>query len=139
MQGARILMIDDDHEFCSELSELLTGEGYRVSTAYDGAAGMKLAGALDYDVLLLDLRLPLVNGMDILRSMRPHRDSVGIIVMSGDPIGSRLAALSPVPDPGELLQVAHRVFQKPFGIEDLLQAIQTLSDRYGAREPGASV
>ncbi len=132
MQGAKILMIDDDREFCEELSETLTGEGYRVTRVHDGATGRELAGRLDYDVLLLDLRLPLVSGFEILESLKPHRGKVGIIVMSGYPMGSRLPTPDAVLNPGALLNVADRIFQKPFNVVDLLEAIRALAGRQGA-------
>jgi DNA-binding response OmpR family regulator len=120
-------MIDDDHELCEELAETLVEEGHSVSMAHDGATGRELAGKLDYDILLLDLRLPVVTGFEILQSMKAHRGSVGIIVMSGYPVGSKLPALDPDADPGELLKVAHRILHKPFEVSELLDAIRALS------------
>jgi DNA-binding response OmpR family regulator len=127
MPGARVLIVDDDRELCEELAETLVDEGYRVSMAHDGAAGRELAGKLDYDILLLDLRLPLVSGFEILQSMKTHRDAVGIVVMSGYPFGSNLPARDADADREELLQVAHRILHKPFEISELLQTLRTLS------------
>ena len=127
MPGARILIVDDDRELCEELAETLVDEGYRVSMAHDGTAGRELAGKLDYDILLLDLRLPLVSGFEILQSIKAHRDTVGIIVMSGYPFGSKLPALDSDTDREELLQVAHRILHKPFEVSELLRTIRTLS------------
>ena len=137
MPGARILMIDDDRELCEELAETLVEEGHSVSTAHDGAVGRELAGKLDYDILLLDLRLPLVSGFEILQSMKARRGSVGIIVMSGYPVGSKLPSLDSEADPSELLKVAHKIFHKPFDVSELLQAIRALAG--GAKERGSDV
>ena len=127
MRGARILIIDDDRELCEELAETLVADGHSVSTAHDGAMGRELAGKLDYDILLLDLRLPIVSGFEILQSMKAHRGSVGIIVMSGYPVGSKLPAVDPGADPAELLKVAHRILHKPFEVSELLEAIRALA------------
>jgi DNA-binding response OmpR family regulator len=135
MPGTRILMIDDDHELCEELAEALVEEGHSVSTAHDGARGRDLAGKLDYDILLLDLRLPLVSGFEILQSMKAHRGSVGIIVMSGYPVGSKLPAPDSDADPAELLRLADRILHKPFDVTELLQAIRTLSGGAKSRRP----
>jgi len=131
-------MIDDDQELCEELAETLVEEGYSVTTAHDGASGRELAGKLDYDILLLDLRLPLVSGFEILQSIKSHRDSIGIIVMSGYPVGSKLPALDSDSDPGELLKVAHVIFHKPFDVSTMLQAIQVLSRERKNRASGGS-
>jgi DNA-binding response OmpR family regulator len=127
MPGARVLIVDDDRELCEELAETLVDEGYRVSMAHDGAAGKELAGKLEYDILLLDLRLPLVSGFEILRSMKAHRGSVGIVVMSGYPFGSKLPALDSDADNEELLQTAHRILHKPFEVSELLETLRNLS------------
>ncbi len=66
----KILIIDDDKELCEEMAEILKGEGYDVSTAFDGLAGKKLIEENHYNLLLLDVKLPDINGLDILKSMR---------------------------------------------------------------------
>jgi len=132
-------MIDDDRELCEEFAETLAEEGHRVTTAHDGASGRELAGTLDYDILLLDLRLPIVSGFDILQSIKARRDSIGIIVMSGYPVGSKLPALDSDSDPGELLKVAHVIFHKPFDVSEMLQAILVLSREKKNRASGGSL
>jgi two-component system copper resistance phosphate regulon response regulator CusR len=123
-------MVDDDRELCEELAETLVDEGHTVSMAHDGVAGRKLAAGLDYDILLLDLRLPLASGFEILQSMKTHRDSVGIIVMSGYPVGSNLPGLDSDEDSEDVLhRVAHIVLNKPFDVDELLRAIRALSGR----------
>lgn len=74
MLNNRILMIDDDREHCEELSNILTESGYVVSISHDGTAGKALAEKRDYDILLLDLRLPGASGIEILRSVSANRD-----------------------------------------------------------------
>jgi DNA-binding response OmpR family regulator len=118
MRAARILMID---------------EGHSVRTAHDGVAGKRLAAALDYDILLLDLRLPLASGFEILRSVKARRGSIGIIVMSGYPYGSKLPSLDVEEDAEDLLRGAHTVLHKPFDVRELLEAIRALSEGAGSR------
>jgi len=129
MSPVKILMIDDDRELCQELSEILTEEDYAVSMAHDGIAGKDLAETVDYDILLLDLRLPGVNGLEILRSVRERGGKKAVIVISGSPLESNLLMPGGNGSPEEVLRLADRVIHKPFDVSELLAAIRTLAGR----------
>lgn len=66
----RILVIDDDTELCELLREYLEGEGFDVSTAYDGKEGHDLVLSTDYTLVVLDVMLPSMSGFEVLRSIR---------------------------------------------------------------------
>jgi two-component system response regulator CpxR len=66
----RILLIDDDVELCGLLSELLTREGFRLDAAHDGATGLDRARTGGYDLVILDVMLPRMDGFEVLRSLR---------------------------------------------------------------------
>src|SRR4051794_30554462 len=79
--GASILIVDDDLDTCSNLSDILTDLGYRVATAHDGPAALELVRHQHYDVALLDLKMPGMDGLTLYRAMRRLRaDTVAIIV-----------------------------------------------------------
>ncbi len=67
----RVLLIDDDIELCEMLSEYLAIEGFEVAAAHDGASGAARAREGGWDVLVLDLMMPGMNGFDVLRALRP--------------------------------------------------------------------
>ena len=67
----RLLLADDDEELCEMLREYLRGEGFDVDTAHDGVAALNLALGGDYDLVVLDVMMPLLNGFDVLRKLRP--------------------------------------------------------------------
>ena len=66
----RILLADDDHELCELLKQYLEIEGFEVGIALDGEAALNAALTGDYDLLVLDVMMPLRNGFDVLRELR---------------------------------------------------------------------
>jgi len=66
----RVLIIDDDEELCELVSEYLTVEGFDISCVNDGETGLRLALSGDYDMAILDVMLPKMNGFDVLRNLR---------------------------------------------------------------------
>jgi DNA-binding response OmpR family regulator len=66
----KILIIDDDEELCDLVSEYLGGEGFDVDCVNDGETGLKRALEGDYDMAILDVMLPKMNGVDVLKNLR---------------------------------------------------------------------
>lgn len=67
---SKVLIIDDDEELCDLVSEYLTVEGFETEAVHDGAAGLQKAIAGGYDMAILDVMLPKMNGFEVLRSLR---------------------------------------------------------------------
>ena len=70
----RVLVVDDDLELCELLTEYLGGEGFAVDSVHDGAAGADRATAGGHDLVVLDVMLPGLNGLDVLRRIRESSD-----------------------------------------------------------------
>jgi signal transduction histidine kinase len=81
--STHVLVIDDEEVIRLGCERLLKKEGYRVSLAEDGPAALALIEAQDVDVLLLDLMLPGMDGMEVLRRVRRLRPHVVVIVITG--------------------------------------------------------
>ncbi|TMF56220.1 MAG: response regulator, partial [Chloroflexi bacterium] len=82
----RILMVED-HPDVADLYQLkLQLEGYRVAVAADGASGLELAGSLRPDVILLDIHLPMLDGMQMLAALRERPDTrdIPVVVFTED-------------------------------------------------------
>ena len=66
----KVLIIDDDEELCDLVSEYLTVEGFETTAVHDGETGLSRALSGDYDLAILDVMLPKVNGFDVLKDLR---------------------------------------------------------------------
>jgi len=66
----KILIIDDDEELCELVAEYLTVEGFETKAVHDGATGLEYALSGEYDMAVLDVMLPKMNGFDVLRKLR---------------------------------------------------------------------
>ena len=66
----KILIIDDDEELCELVSEYLTVEGFEVESVNDGESGLKAAETGKFDLAILDVMLPKMNGFEVLRQLR---------------------------------------------------------------------
>ena len=67
---SKVLIIDDDEELCDLVSEYLTVEGFETECVHDGESGLNKAISGDYDMAILDVMLPKMNGFDVLRNLR---------------------------------------------------------------------
>jgi len=81
----KILLIDDDKELSEELADFLTAEGYQVQAAFDGLEGERLLQKNLYDVILLDIKMPVLSGSDLLKILQKINFKGRIILTSGKP------------------------------------------------------
>jgi two-component system response regulator AtoC len=79
---ARILVADDDKVSCRLFTEVLEGEGHEVSNAYSGEEALERLRGEPYDLLLVDVRMPGITGLDVTRTMRQEQPQLAIIVMT---------------------------------------------------------
>jgi two-component system, OmpR family, response regulator CpxR len=77
----RVLIIDDDEELCELVEEYLTAEGFEVEAVHDGESGLATASTGDFDLAILDVMLPGLNGFDVLRRLR-ERSSMPVLMLT---------------------------------------------------------
>lgn len=80
---ARILVIDDVPSFTALLRVVLEGRGHSVVERHDGDSGLKEAGRTGYDLVLVDMMMPGVDGIECVRRLRQQADAPAVIAMSG--------------------------------------------------------
>lgn len=93
----RSLIVDDCHFVTRRLAQALEARGYRCVLASDGRTGLELARAEHFDLIMLDVDMPIVGGLSMLRQLRhdPNHDTTPILVLSDDESGwDRVRALS---------------------------------------------
>jgi two-component system OmpR family response regulator len=78
----RILLVEDDRPLAEALTALLAGAGYAVDCVGDGASAEALARAERFELVILDLNLPQMDGLSVLRAMRARRDSAAVMILT---------------------------------------------------------
>lgn len=134
----RVLIADDEEGLRFVISKLLLQEGCEVDTAESGAQALRMAEANAYDLYVLDLKMPEVGGMDVLRKIRQRHSDALVIIMTA--FGSESLAIE------ALRSGAYDYFTKPFELEELriilrralekqrlLRQVESLQKRLGDR------
>ncbi len=111
----KILLVEDDAKLARFVELELVHEGYEVTKATDGLTGTDLALGQNFDLILLDLMLPGLSGMEVLRRVRRQKETPVIVLTARDAIMDKVAGL----DAG-----ANDYVTKPFAIEELLARIR---------------
>ena len=118
-QGARqtgsVLIVDDEKNMRKTLADILQSEGYEVATAATGEEAIDLCSKQGYDVVLLDVRMPGIGGVETFRRLRRHQEGVRVILMSAYGVDElKRAAL----DEGAIAFLA-----KPLQVEQVVKLI----------------
>lgn len=127
---ARILIVEDEEKIARFVTLELEHEGYQVEHAADGRTAVDLALERDYDLILLDVLLPQLNGMEVLRRVRKHKNVPVIMVTARDAVMDKVAGL----DAG-----ADDYLTKPFAIEELFARIRVALKRSEAVRAASGV
>lgn len=116
----RILIVEDDARISRYLQLELVHEGYEVETAFDGLSGLDTALTGNFDLIILDLMMPGMSGIEVCRRVRRESDVPIIILTAKDDISDKVTGL----DTG-----ADDYMTKPFAIEELLARIRAALKR----------
>lgn len=117
----RVLIIEDEVKVASFISEGLQEEGYKVAVAYDGKTGMDLIKEASFDIILLDLMIPEIDGLEVLRNARAWGIDTPVLIIT---------AKSSKEDVVKGLDTGSDDYlTKPFSFEELLARIRALLRR----------
>jgi two-component system response regulator MprA len=117
----RILVVDDDAAVRDSLARTLRFEGYQVDTAYDGRQAIEAVRAAEPDAVILDVNMPVMNGLDACRQLRAEGFFLPVLILTArDGVGDRVAGL----DAG-----ADDYLVKPFALQELLARLRALLRR----------
>ena len=117
----KLLVIEDDRTVGEYVKRGLTEAGHHVDLAPDGAEGLELVTDGHYDVVVLDLRLPRMDGREVLRTIRDRGNTVPVLVLTAqDAVDFKVQALR---------MGADDYVTKPFAMEELLARVEALSRR----------
>lgn len=115
----RVLVIDDDETFCRLLVEILESRGMETMWTTDGSAGFEMSTQNPYDVVIIDVRMPLVLGTDLAQALKKEKPQANIILVSAFPDEDLLKLSRSLGAP---------LLSKPFSAHRLLEMVErTLS------------
>jgi len=121
--GGLILVVDDDQGFCANINNILTDKGYRVSMAHDGDMAIEKVWENNFDIILLDMKLPPLNGLETYLAIREVRSNVAVIVITGY-----------LQEMGDLIQKAlqesaYVCMEKPVNMDKLISLLDKVKDQ----------
>jgi DNA-binding response OmpR family regulator len=127
----RILLVEDNKRLNASLKQSLVEDGYAVDPAFDGQEGEELAGMTTYDVIILDIMLPIKDGLEVCRELRNKRINAPILMLTArDTVDDRIQGL----DSG-----ADDYLIKPFAIGELRARLRALLRRDSDEKTGLLV
>ena len=126
----KILIVEDEEKIARFVELELTHEGYEVDKVADGREAVDQALANDYDLILLDVMLPGLNGLEVLRRVRKVKSTPVIMLTARDAVMDKVAGL----DAG-----ADDYITKPFAIEELLARVRVACKHHAAQAPQPTV
>jgi len=123
----KILVVEDDKTVGQYVKRGLTEAGFHADLVGDGAEGLRLSTGGHYDMLVLDLRLPALSGLEVLRTLRDRGEGMPVLVLTAqDAVDFKVQALK---------MGADDYVTKPFSLEELLARVEALGRRPKAIAP----
>lgn len=113
--GRRIFVVDDDHDHAESIADILALQGDEVVLAFSGEEAVRRFAEHDFDLTLMDVKLPGMNGVEAFFELRRQRADAAVIMMTGFSVEHHLAQA--------VLSGADGILHKPFAAAALLEAI----------------
>ncbi|GAB3956808.1 response regulator transcription factor [Spirosoma harenae] len=122
----KVLLVEDEERLASFINKGISAEGYEVDVAHDGRAGLSLFRRNIYDIILLDVNLPHINGFDLCQLIRSENENIPVLM---------LTALDSLSDKADGFNAgADDYLAKPFEFQELLLRLRALTRRSGSKQ-----
>ncbi len=114
--NSKLLIIDDEVEYASTLCQRLQLRGIDITDAYSGTDGLAKLKEIDPDIVILDLKMPDMSGLDVLTGIKEHNSDIKVIMVTGH--GSAASGLR------AMRKGAFDYIMKPFKLKELLKKLE---------------
>lgn len=115
-ENTKLLIVDDDVNFGNTLSKVLAKKGYETTTAKDGFRALELMKENEFDTVLMDIKMPAMNGVETYKKIKEIRPSTVVIMMSAFSVADLIREA--------VKEGAYAVIRKPFEIETIINMIE---------------
>lgn len=118
----RILVVEDEKHLNRIISEAVEDEGYSVDSCYNGVEALEYLECADYDVIILDIMMPKMNGLELVRRLRERGDSTPVLFLTArDAVADRVEGLESGGD---------YYLTKPFDFQELMAVVRVMTRKY---------
>ena len=118
----RILVVEDEKHLNRIISEAVEDEGYSVDSCYNGVEALEYLECADYDVIILDIMMPKMNGLELVRRLRDRGDSTPVLFLTArDAVADRVEGLESGGD---------YYLTKPFDFQELMAVVRVMTRKY---------
>jgi len=121
--GALVLVVDDNQNLCSNIKDFLGDKGYRVSVAHDGDTAMQMTWEDNFDIMLIDMNLPPLNGLETYLSIKDIRPKAVIIIITG-----YLKEMENLVQQA-LRENAYTCLEKPINMDELSSLLERITEQ----------
>ncbi|WP_080056296.1 response regulator [Spirosoma aerolatum] len=122
----KVLLVEDEERLASFIRKGISAEGYEVDVAYDGRAGLSLFRRDIYDIIILDVNIPLLNGFDLCQLIRSENEVVPVLMLTAlDSLSNKTDGFNAGADD---------YLAKPFEFQELLLRLRALTRRNGPKQ-----
>ena len=121
MTNAKLLIIDDEVEFASTLCQRLQLRGFDVTDVYSGGGGLAVLSTIEPEIVILDLKMPDMSGLDVLEGIKNHNQSIEVIMLTGH--GSAASGIE------AMEKGAFDYLMKPIDLKELLEKINSADEK----------
>ena len=118
----RILVVEDEKHLNRIISEAVEDEGYSVDSCYNGVEALEYLACADYDVIILDIMMPKMNGLELVRRLRDRGDCTPVLFLTArDAVADRVEGLESGGD---------YYLNKPFDFQELMAVVRVMTRKY---------
>lgn len=121
MNGKKILLVDDEQDFVEALSERMRIRGLNVATAVSAKEALSMAQREAYDVIVLDLNMPVMDGLETLKILKSKNPDIHVIILTGHATAEKGIRA--------MFSGAGEIIEKPSSVEILIKKIEKMTSK----------